>query len=227
MFTKENLEKVVFESLEDIKLYEGKDISDKHIIIKEKLDPVKLGNLKNCFVEGTNVICTKLINCQVENLANVYADEIESCIFKYCYKIQCGDYDEEFTLKDCQFLNCIKVIVSYSRIENCKFNKIHTLYLTCTDMTDCEISDVICEDDCVISMEDGNISKCVFDNLDLRNDSYIVNGYGSPFIEECTFKNIKSSLDYDELFNCEETVGFVSKKIKKYCIHDEATCIFE
>lgn len=227
MFAKENLEKIVIESWDDIKPYEGKDLSNKHIILKEKVETVKLGVLKNCYIEGTNVICTKLINCHIENIADVYVDEIEACIFKYCYKIQCGDYDEEFTIKDSKFLNCIKVIVSYGRVENCEFNKIHTLYLTGTDMTDCKISDIVCKNDCVISMEDGNISKCEFDNLDLSNNSYIVNGYGSPFIEECTFKNIKSSLDYDELFNCEETVGFVSKKTRKYCIHDEATCIFE
>ena len=223
MFAKENLEKIVIESWDDIKPYEGKDISDKHIVIKEKIEPIKLGTLTNCYIEGTNVICSKLINCYVENIADVYADEIEGCVFKCCYKVQCGDYDEEFVLKDSQFLNCINIISYYSRIENCKFNKIHTLYVTGVDMKGCVLSDIVCKNDCIISLEDGNISQCKFENLELLNDSYIVNGYGSPWIENCIFENIHTSRTDGELFIQEEEKGIFKKKVR-YCFVDEDSC---
>lgn len=88
-------------------------------------------------------------------------------------------------------------------------------------MKSCLIQNIVCENDCAISMEDGEISEVSFENIDLRNDSYLVEGYGVPWVGESVFMNIRTSREDKELFHMEEETGIIFKKRKEFQFVDE------
>lgn len=224
MLNKIELEKIIINSEEELKQFEGENIANKHLIINEMIKTVKLGNLENCIVEGTVIICDKLTDCNVQNIADVYCCSAESTKFDGCYKIQFGDIDEKYNISNCTFLCCRKIIVNDADITDCSFDRIGTIFLTNSDMAKSIITDVRCEAECVISMEDGELSAVTFENIELYNASFLIEGYGEPWIENCSFVNVSTSRNDKDLFHQEETKGILFKRTKEYSFVDEESC---
>ena len=91
-------------------------------------------------------------------------------------------------------------------------------------MDNCIIANIICEDDCAISMEDGELTNISFENIELRNGSYLIEGYGNPWVENSVFINIRTSREDSEIFHMEETKGKIFKKKVEYSFVDEESC---
>ena len=76
MLDKNELEKIVINSMEDLKTFEGQDLADKYFVMNRTVKSVKLGTLEGCIIEGGSIICKKLSRCNLYDVQYTYADEI-------------------------------------------------------------------------------------------------------------------------------------------------------
>ena len=220
----ENMERITISTESEALKYRHEKVSDKHIEILSKAFDTYFGSLENCVIEGGNVICKSMYKAKFKNAEKVCADKVIFSVFDSCKRVQIGDYDEGYKAETSQFFNCGDIIINEASDKDCIFNNFETLNLTNAEMTDCLIMNVICENDCAISMEDGEMSNVSFENIELRNDSYLVEGYGAPWVRDSVFMNIRTSREDRELFLLEEEKGFIIKKKKQFNFVDEDSC---
>ena len=220
----ENMEKLTISTEAEALRYRNEKVSDKHIEILSTAWDTKFGSLENCVIEGGNIICKSMYKAKFKGAEKVCADEVVFSTFDSCKKVQIGEYDEGYKAETSQFFNCGDITISEASVTDCIFNNFETLYLTNVEMKSCLIQNVICKNDCAISMEDGEISEVSFENIELRNDSYLIEGYGVPWVGESVFMNIRTSREDKELFHMEEETGIIFKKTKEIQFVDEFSC---
>lgn len=135
------------------------------------------------------------------------------------------DFEEGTLIEDCVFEDCGTISFDECRIENCSFVRVDTIFSARSNFTNSKFKELVCENDMVISLEDSEISHCRFEDVELREDSYLCDGIGTTWIEHSSFSNIRTSREDKEIIICEETVGKIFKRKKQFCIIDEDTCI--
>ena len=224
MLNKNELEKIVINSEQDLKAFEGQNLKGKYLILNDVIKSIKLGSLEGCIVEGGGIVCKKMSGCNICDTIYTYADEIHLSLFQRCKEVQCGDYDEDYSIKASRFFECGRISVNDAKITDCIFDNFDILFLTTTNMDNCIISNIICKEECVISMEDGELTNISFENIDLKNDSYLIEGYGNPWVENSVFVNIRTTRDDYEIFHMEEIRGKIFKKKVEFSFVDEDTC---
>ena len=224
MLNKNNLEKITVNSTEDLAPFKGKDLTDKYLVLNTIVKDIKLGTLDKCVIEGGGISCQKLTGCNLFDVGYVYADEINFSILQRCVEIRLGDIAEGYKLTTSQFFHCKTILITDATVEDCIFNDFSLLSLTSTNMCNCIVADVVCKDVCAISMEDGEISDVSFENIELRNDAYLIEGFGSPWVEDSVFFNIRTSRKDKRLFCLENVTGKVFKKNTNICFVDEESC---
>ena len=133
------------------------------------------------------------------------------------------EFEEGASIEDCIFENCGRVTVGECEVKSCIFTDVEILSRN-SNFTDCTFNKIVCHDDCVISMEDGEISGCSFENIKLFEDSYLIEGFGDAWVEKCEFKDIQTERDDHEIFHMEEEAGFIIKRKKEYSFVDEGSC---
>ena len=225
MPNKKDLEKMVINSEKDLMSLHGQDLQNKHLLIKGDVKDIKFKTLKGCIIEGGHLICEKISECSVQNADYVYADVVDKSKFYKCNRIRLGDADSHNPITESIFINCTTIELEDVKAIGCTFSDFETLYITWTDLHNCTISDVVCHNDCAIVMEDGEISNCTFTNIKLRNGSYLIEGYGNPWVETSVFEDISTAKPDKELFHLEETKGIIFKRKKEYCFTDEDSCL--
>ena len=221
---KDELLKIVVNCAEDFAPYHGKDISDRHIIMNCADTGCVPAAVEGCVIEGGTLTCRKLSRTKLINMESVSADELHLCMFLSCRKVQCGDYDEGYKAEACQFFHCSEISINYAAVEDCIFNDFEILFLTGTCIHNCLFSEITCNNDCAISMEDGEISESCFEHIKLLNDSYLIDGIGDAYVNESVFADIRTERDDREIFRMEEERGFIIKKTKEFSFVDEDTC---
>ena len=133
-------------------------------------------------------------------------------------------FEEGAAVRNCIIEECGTVSFEDSKITNCEFYKTELIFTRDCDFEECNFSNIVADGGMAISLEDGNIRNCKFDNITLLENSYVVDGVGDCWIEECNFSNIRTSREDKEIIICEETVGKIFKKKKQFCIVDEDSC---
>ena len=131
---------------------------------------------------------------------------------------------DDLILEDCAFEDCHTVYFSDCKVNNCQFYGVETVYADRTPIEGCDFEHLRCDNDCVLCLEDSEISFCTFNDVELTNEAYLVNGVGDVWIESCSFENISTDRSDRELFFCEETVGKIFKKKVQFCIADTESC---
>lgn len=131
---------------------------------------------------------------------------------------------DDLILEDCTFENCQIIYFSDCKVNNCQFNGVETIHADRTPIDGCDFEHLRCDNDCVLCLEDSEVSYCTFKDVELTNEAYLVNGVGDVWIESCSFENISTDRADRELFFCEETVGKIFKKKVQFCIADTASC---
>lgn len=220
----ETLEKIIIETEAELKKYEGQNLNNKHLIINFDSENIKLGTLENCQIEGKKLICKKLVKCKLFKMEKVYADKLHLAKFSQCKEIRIGDYSEDNKISASMFFDCDTIMLTDADVDDCIFKNFKTLYLTNCIMENGLVAAIECENDCAISMEDGSISDVSFENISLKNDSYLIEGFGEPWIENCVFLNVRTSREDKEIFHQEETKGKIFKRKKEYSFVDEESC---
>ena len=224
MLNKNELEKIVINSLEDLKAFEEQDLNDKHLILNITSKNIKLGTLDGCIIDGGGIVCKKLSGCNLYDVSYTYADEIYLSVLQRCKKVKCGGIEDNYSIKESQFFGCEEITIDDAMVEDSIFDSFETLLLTSTTMNNCIIVNSICENDCVISMEDGEITNTSFENIELRNDSYLIEGYGNPWVKNSVFVNVRTSRKDYAIFHMEETKGIIFKKKVEFSFVDEDSC---
>ena len=131
---------------------------------------------------------------------------------------------DDLSLEDCVFENCHTVYFSDCKVNRCQFNGVETVCADRTPIDGCDFEHLRCDNDCVLCLEDSEVSFCNFKDVELTNEAYLVNGVGDVWIESCSFENIRTDRADRELFFCEETVGKIFKKKVQFCIADTESC---
>ena len=135
------------------------------------------------------------------------------------------EFEEGTLIEDCIFEDCGTITFNECRIENCSFARIELIYSTDDCFSNSKFSELVCDDDTILALENTEITHCSFDDVELREDSYLCDGVGTSWIEHSSFSNIRTGRDDKEIIICEETVGKIFKRKEQFCIVDEETCI--
>ena len=133
-------------------------------------------------------------------------------------------FEEGTLIEGCVFEDCDNITFEECRIDGCIFKNIDTIFADDSNFTNSQFRELVCDNDMIISLEDSEISHCSFDDVELRDDSYLCDGVGDSWIEHSNFSHIRTSREDKEIIICEETVGKIFKKKQKFCIVDEGSC---
>lgn len=131
---------------------------------------------------------------------------------------------ENLKLEDCIFENCNTVYLTDCDASGCSFSGIDTLYADNTPLSNCAFTHLRCDNDCILCLEDSQISFCSFEDIELVNGAYLTNGVGDSWIETCRFEDVRTDREDRVIIFCEETVGRIIKRKKQFCIVDEESC---
>ena len=134
------------------------------------------------------------------------------------------EFEEGTSVEDCVFENCGDITFDESKAENCIFTDVDTIFSTRSNFKNCKFKDIVGDRGCAISMEDGEITGCSFENIKLMDEAYLIEGYGEAWVENCTFKDIQTTREDRKLFIMEEERGFIIKKKKQFCFVDDESC---
>jgi hypothetical protein len=134
------------------------------------------------------------------------------------------EFEDGTKIVDCVFEDCGDITFDECAIEGCTFKRVETVFLTRSSVNNCSFSELVCDNDLILSVEDTTIAQCRFDDVELRNNSYLCDGVGTSWVEQCNFSHIRSSRDDKEIIHCEETVGKIFKRKKEFCIVDKDSC---
>ena len=132
-------------------------------------------------------------------------------------------FEEGTLIIDCVFEDCGSIAFDECRIDSCSFVRIDNIFSARSHFTNSKFKELACENDMIISLEDSEISHCSFENVELREDSYLCDGVGTSWIEYSDFSNIRTSREDKEIVICEETVGKIFKRKQQFDIVDD-TC---
>ncbi len=143
-------------------------------------------------------------NCKVESLDC----SISNCSFENCH-VDCSG------LFNCTLTNC-DITTWDGGIKNCKIANPKTVFCYKGSVTDCSFADIFCDNDAVIFPENCDITNCTFENIELRNGAYLVEGTGISGVMDCRFVNCKTERMDRALFYGEDIKGILVKKRKAF-----------
>lgn len=177
-----------------------------------------------------NNTCETLRNNGEEFCFSTITDEFAEC----AQALECDghtfrnfdtlSFGEHIHITNCVFENCRSITIDTGIVKNCSFCNSSLIILRDTEVFQSTFKDSVSDVDTLISLEDSKIWYSSFNNLKLLNDSYLCDGVGDSWIESCCFDQISTSRQDGCIINCEETVGKLFKKTKKFCIVDESSC---
>lgn len=168
-----------------------------------------------------NGICEERIFNVSRLVMHAGNEEVTNHTFRNFSKLE---FEDGTKVLNCTFENCERVAFDECEVDACTFHCIETIDFVRTNVKNSSFCDITCENDMVISLEDSKMSHCAFKDIALKNDSYLFDGTKDAWIEYCEFSQIQTSRVDREIANCEEIVGGIFKKKKRFCIIDESTC---
>lgn len=237
MLNKNELEKIVITMASDMDDFAGKSFEGKYFVIQgmpkrngllssivSRIDEeITFSKLTNCVIEGGIISCKRITSCEFYNVEKIQSKVIKRSFFENCDTVRCDDIDCGNRISESTFEKCRSISVDDGEIDDCTFKQVEIVYPSNTTVDGCEFSDIMCMNDCVVSVDGGTISDCVFENITLdedEDDICVIATYGSPRIENCTFKNIQGAYDIEDAIRTEDAEDPDD-------VYDEDTCIFE
>ena len=163
----------------------------------------------------------KIENCTFKNITGkIDVDTITDCSFTGCADI--GGVD----ISGSTFTDCKSVTADGGYFKNCDFIRVKGISALDSDIENCRFQKIRgdVEDDGVVFLDDGKVTHCSFDDVELRNSSYLIKGFGNSCVECCQFTNCRT--DREDLAIChgEVETGKLRKRWVEVDILDESTC---
>ena len=134
-------------------------------------------------------------------------------------------FEEGTNIENCVFEDCGEINFNECEVDKCSFSKIDTIFAYDSNFTNSSFKELVCDNDMIISLEDSKISYCSFEDVELREESYLCEGVGESLIEHSSFSDIRTSREDKEIVVGEETVGKIFKYKVQISIIDEESCI--
>lgn len=162
-----------------------------------------------------------LDNCTFKNITGkIEVDTISDCSFTGCAYVNSAE------ISGSTFTDCGEVSADNGYFRNCDFIHVKTVFATSSDIDSCRFQKIRedTEDDGVIILEDCKITHCSFDDVELRNGSYLVDGTGDTCVEYCQFTNCRTDRDDGEICRGKIETGKLRKKIIEVDILRDDTC---
>ena len=107
--------------------------------------------------------------------------------------IQCGfeDCGEIYLTSDCGH-------------GDCRFKNIRSLHCAGKFLMYCDFEDSQCDSASFVEIHKCRMSGCTFKNIQLKNDSFLVYGYGTSYISGCSLENVTVTRKDGEMFHRNE-----------------------
>lgn len=144
----------------------------------------------------------------------------ENCTFRNFHQLHIND----ICVKGCTFEDCGTIYVDEGLISGCTFRRVSDIVVTSCDIRESHFVELRGKTEQIIALEDGEISHCTFDDIELRNGTYLCDAVGDVSVEHCNFTNCRTDREDRELFHCEEIRGKIFKRKKEFDIVDDGTC---
>jgi len=155
---------------------------------------------------------TNMSNCTIQNVSRkIYICEVSECSFTGCADIECAQISST-TFKDCEGISATD-----GHIENCNFSRVKHVMAVRANIDNCKFQQLEsdAEDEGIIFVEDSKVTQCTFDNVDLRNNSYLIEGVGDSSIEDCQFTDCRTDREDAELCRMEQGKAYIQEEAKK------------
>lgn len=160
-------------------------------------------------------------NCTFQNITGkIEVDTISDCSFTGCA------YVDGTEISGSTFTDCGNVSADNGYFRNCDFIHVENIIATSSDIDSCKFQKIRKdrEDDGAIFLEDCKITHCSFDDIELRNNSYLVDGFGDACVEYCQFINCRTDRNDGEICRGKIETGKLRKKTIEVYILDDDTC---
>ena len=169
----------------------------------------------------------KIIGCEFYNFTGCRVANVLSVVgttFENCHRIEVGGSGETTRVSRCRFMNCKEVNVYDGTIECCEFRGLETAFFNLSSVVGCTFSALKCDFDHIIALDDSNMENCIFEDVELTEDSYLIDTTPESSVAHCNFRNCRTSRTDLELIHSEWTEGFLFKKTVEYDVVDHDTC---
>ena len=165
----------------------------------------------------------RMKKCTFKNITGkIEAIEITDCSFTGCANIE-SEIISGSTFTDC---GSISVNSETGYIRNCDFVHVQFVYSAFADITDCRFQKLenSSKDEGMINVEDSTVAHCSFDDVELRNGSYLIEGVGNASIEFCKFTNCRTDRENMAICCGKVLTGKIQKRWIEVDILDENSC---
>lgn len=157
-------------------------------------------------------------NCVFRNFSNIVVEDIAfcNCVFENCEEINVQDGGAA----DCTFEDCGKITLQKCNASRCNFKKINSLFAVSGMFSDSVFSKLKSDSNNILAFESIVMRDCTFDDIELRNDSWLCSVDGRCWIIYCSFNNCRTSRKDLKLFHGEEN----GKEISQSFVVSEDRC---
>lgn len=150
--------------------------------------PLCQANMKNCTFENVSgKICVAAIEkCSLTGCKDISGGQIDDSAFADCEKIDVYDGGH---IRNCDFTRVSRISSVKADIDSCRFQKIQNES----------------EDEGVIFVKKSRIIHCTFDDIELKNNSYLIDGVGDSSVVDCQFTNCRTDRADSEICRMNRT----------------------
>ncbi len=184
---------------------------------KEELGNIALTSARQLM----NFSKASLNNCTFKNITSkIEVDTISGCSFTGCA------YVSGTEISGSTFADCENVSADNGYFRNCGFIHVKAVFATSSDIDSCKFQKIESdsESEGCIFIEDCKIAHCTFDDVELRNGFYLIEGAGDTCVEYCQFTNCRTARDDLEICHSEIETGKLRKRKVEVDILRDDTC---
>lgn len=139
-------------------------------------------------------------NCTFENITGrIEVDAISDSSFTGCASIESVD------VIGSTFTDCKSITANSGCFKNCNFVHVGNVSALSSDVDSCRFQNIEnnAEDEGIVFIDDSKITQCTFENVDLQNNSYLIEGGGDSSVDDCQFIDCRTDREDSELCHCE------------------------
>lgn len=147
-------------------------------------------------------------------------DYVAKAVFRNFPKLEFNN----IRLINCVFVNCDYIQIDDGLLMDCSFNRINSLFACRSDIVHCKFEHLKCDSDFLITMEDCEMTQCLFRDVELRNDAYLCEGVDKVEVKNCVFRDCSTTRGDRKMFHGIRLGKGLFKRKAEIEILDERTC---
>lgn len=121
-------------------------------------------------------------------------------------------------LLDCTFEDCGKIYFDNCDMVNCRFHRVSGFDATESKFVHCEFSELRGREDSIMELEETEIRKSHFCDIELLDEAYLCESDFESTVEQCDFRDCRTDREDCELFYCLLEEGIIFRRKKEVAI---------